>query len=301
MSELTSPRAIRWARRREGAARVWREYRQQRAGMIGLVLLLTIALLAITAPLFVDPRELSVTQATGGRMQPPGPGFPLGTDEVGRSVLMLTLWGTRVSLLVALTATVLAIIIGTVIGITSGHIGGTYAWIAMRISDWFMVLPGLVVAISLLAVMGRSLTTVIIVIALISWSGTARLIRAQTLSVQGRPYLERARALGAGNWHQMTRHILPNVMPLVLASATLTVPAAILTESALAFLGVGDPGVVSWGSILNRAWRNGAVSLGAWWYLLPPGFAILIVVLCFTLCGRALEAVLNPRLRGGAR
>jgi hypothetical protein len=143
-----------------------------------------------------------------------------------------------------------------------------------------------------------SVTTTIVVIALTSWAGTTRLVRAQTLSVQGRPYLERARALGAGHWHQMTRHILPNVLPLVLASATLLVPSAILTESALAWLGLGDPNVVSWGSILNRAWRNGAVSAGAWWYLLPPGFAILIVVSCFMMCGRALEAVINPRLRG---
>ncbi|GAB3662095.1 ABC transporter permease [Glycomyces tarimensis] len=293
-----SGRTLAWARRRQAAARVWRDYRSQRSGMVGLVLLGIIVLLAVTAPLLIDESQLSVTQATGGRMEPPSAEFPLGTDEVGRSLLALTLWGARLSLLMGLTATVVAIVIGTLVGITSGHIGGWYGWITLRVSDWFMVLPSLVVAIALLAVLGRSTTTTIIVIAIVSWSGTARLVRAQTLTVQARPYLERARALGAGHWHQMTKHILPNVLPLVLASATLLVPSAILMESSLAWLGLGDPNVVSWGSILNRASTNGAVSAQAWWYLLPPGLAILIVVASFMMCGRALEAVFNPRLRG---
>ncbi|MFC4337796.1 ABC transporter permease [Salininema proteolyticum] len=296
-----SPRALARRRRRESAARFWAQYRRQRAGVTGLILLSAIVLLALCAPLLADGSALSVTQATGGRMDPPSAGYPLGTDETGRSVLALTIWGSRLSLVIGLTATVMAVLIGTVLGLTSGHFGGWYAWIALRLSDWFMVLPGLVVAIALLAVLGRSVATTITVIALVSWAGTTRLVRAQTLSVQARPYLERARALGAGHWHQMTRHILPNVMPLVLASATLLVPTAILTESALAWLGLGDPNVVSWGSILNRAWSSGAVSARAWWYLLPPGLAILLVVSAFMMVGRALEAVLNPRLRGGGR
>ncbi|WP_026930392.1 ABC transporter permease [Glycomyces tenuis] len=295
-----SPRAVRRARRRRAVARAWRDYRAQRSGMVGLVVLGAIVLLALAAPLLIDASALSVTQATGGRMSPPSAEFPLGTDETGRSVLALTVWGTRLSLLIGLTATVAAILVGTLVGITSGHVGGWYGWIALRVSDWFMVLPSLVVAIALLAVLGRSFATTVAVIALVSWSSTARLVRAQTLTVQARPYLERARALGAGHWHQMTRHILPNVLPLVLASATLLVPSAILMESSLAWLGLGDPNVVSWGSILNRASSNGAVSAHAWWYLLPPGLAILIVVAAFMMCGRALEAVFNPRLRGEA-
>ncbi|GAB3228246.1 ABC transporter permease [Glycomyces halotolerans] len=295
-----SARALKWSRRRRAAARTWRDYRRQRSGMVGLVLLGCIVAIAVAAPLISDQSQLSVTAATGGRMEPPSAAYPLGTDEVGRSILALTIWGARLSLLIGLTATVVAIVIGTLVGVTSGHIGGWYGWVALRISDWFMVLPSLVVAIALLAVMGRSVATTVVVIAIVSWSGTARLVRAQTLTVRARPYLERARALGAGHWHQMTRHILPNVLPLVLASATLLVPSAILMESSLAWLGLGDPNVVSWGGILNRAWSNGAVSARAWWYLLPPGLAILIVVTAFMLCGRALEAVFNPRLRGEA-
>lgn len=295
-----SPRAVAWARRRRAAARAWRDYRGQRGGMVGLAVLGVIVLLALAAPFLVDESALSVTQATGGRLEPPSAEFWLGTDESGRSVLALTLWGTRLSLVIGLTATVAAILIGTLVGVTSGHVGGWYGWVALRVSDWFMVLPSLVVAIALLAVLGRSAATTVAVIAVVSWSGTARLVRAQTLTVQSRPYLERARALGAGHWHQMTRHVLPNVLPLVLASATLLVPSAILMESSLAWLGLGDPNVVSWGSILNRASGNGAVSARAWWYLLPPGLAILVVVAAFMMCGRALEAVFNPRLRGEA-
>src|SRR5690606_11835066 len=186
-----SPRAVAWARRRRAAARAWRDYRGQRGGMVGLAVLGVIVLLALAAPFLVDESALSVTQATGGRLEPPSAEFWLGTDESGRSVLALTLWGTRLSLVIGLTATVAAILIGTVVGVTSGHVGGWYGWVALRVSDWFMVLPSLVVAIALLAVLGRSAATTVAVIAIVSWSGTARLVRAQTLTVQSRPYLER--------------------------------------------------------------------------------------------------------------
>jgi peptide/nickel transport system permease protein len=146
-------------------------------------------------------------------------------------------------------------------------------------------------------VLGSSLLNVIVVIGVTSWPGTARLVRAQTLSVEARPYLERARVLGGGHWHQMSRHVLPNVMPLVLANTTLTVAIAILSETTLSFLGLGDPFRVSWGSMLDSAFSNGAISAGAWWYLLPPGLCVVAVVLAFTLVGRALENVLDPRER----
>lgn len=295
---LTSARAVAWARRRAALGRFWKEYRASRAGLVGLIGLGVIVLLALTAPIITDPADLDVTNATGGLLDPPSAEFPLGTDEVGRSILILTLWGTRVSLLVGVTATLLAMGIGTLVGVVAGHFGGPVSWVLMRVTDWFIVLPRLVLAIAMATVLGPSLVNIIIAIGLTSWAGTARLIRAQTLAVEGRPYLERSKALGAGHWHQMSRHVLPNVMPLVLASTTLEVASAVLAEATLAFLGLGDPSNVSWGTMLSKANVAGAVSAGAWWYLLPPGIAILIVVLCFTLCGRALEAVFNPRLRG---
>jgi peptide/nickel transport system permease protein len=285
-------------RRRAALADFWREYRTHRAGLIGLAILVVTIALALAAPLITDETGLDVTKSTGGNLDPPGNGFPLGTDEQGRSVLLLVIWGARISLLVGVTATLLAMVIGTLIGIAAGHFSGWFAAGLMRVTDWFMVLPRLVLAIALASVLGPSLTTIIIAIGVTSWPGTARLIRAQTLAVEARPYLERARALGAGHWHQMSRHVLPNVMPLVLASTTLEVASAILAEATLSFLGLGDPSRISWGTMLSRAYASGAVTAGSWWYLLPPGVAILVVVLAFTLCGRALEAVLNPRLRG---
>jgi len=166
----------------------------------------------------------------------------------------------------------------------------------MRITDWFLVMPTLVLAIVLATVMSRSLGTIVLAIGVTTWPTTARLVRAQTLAVESRPYIERAKALGGGHGHIMSRHVLPNVMPLILAQTTLIISSAILAEATLAFLGLGDPSVVSWGGLLQDAREAGAVSSGDWWYLVPPGIAIAVVALAFTLCGRAVESVLNPRL-----
>ena len=263
--------------------------------MAGLVVLGIFVLLALTAPLLFSPDELKVTEATGDVLSGPSPGYPLGTDEAGRSVLALLVWGTRVSLLVGISATVISMAIGTLVGISSGHFRGVSGGVLERVTDWFLVIPFLPLAIVLATVLGSSLLNVIVVIGVTSWPGTARLVRAQTLSVEARPYLERARVLGGGHWHQMSRHVLPNVMPLVLANTTLTVAIAILSETTLSFLGLGDPFRVSWGSMLDSAFSAGAISAGAWWYLLPPGLCVVAIVLAFTLVGRALENILDPR------
>lgn len=301
MTDPTAPptaRALAWTRRRRAAGQAWTQFRRHRGAVIALAALLITAAAAIAAPLLTDESTLDPTHAPGDRLEPPSARFWLGTDEVGRSVALLTLWGARVSLMVGVTATILAMLVGALAGVVAGHYGGAVSWLLMRVIDWFLVLPQLVLAIALAIVLGPSQATIVVAIAVTSWAGPARLVRSQTLAVEGQAYLERARALGAGHWHQMSRHILPNVMPLVLASTTLQVASAVLSEATLSFLGLGDPGRVSWGTMLSRANESGAVSYGAWWYLLPPGLAILAVVLCFTMCGRALEAVLNPRLRG---
>jgi len=182
-------------------------------------------------------------------------------------------------------------------GIASGHFVGIVGNGLSRITEWFLVIPFIPFAIVLATVLGHSFWVLIVVIGVTSWASTARLIRSQTLSIEGRPFIERARALGAGHWHQMTRHVLPNVMPLVFANTTLTVALSILAETTLSFLGLGDPFVVTWGSMLENAFQSGAIDNGAWWYLIPPGLAVVVVVLAFTLVGRALETILNPRLR----
>ncbi|WP_329160202.1 ABC transporter permease [Streptomyces anulatus] len=291
-----SPRALTRARRRQAVARFWRQYRTHRAGLVGLAVLAVIALLALTAPLLVGADSQSVTNAPGGPMEAPSGEFPLGTDQFGRSLLALMLWGTRVSLTVGLLAAFLSVAIGTLIGITAGHFKGWYATVIMRVTDWFLVMPTLVLAIALATVLSRSVWTTILAIGVTTWPTTARLVRAQTLSVESRPYIERSRALGGGHRHIMSRHVLPNVMPLVLAQTTLVISTAILTEATLAFLGLSDPTIVSWGGLLQDAREAGAVSSGNWWYLAPPGLAIAVVALAFTLCGRAIESVLNPKL-----
>jgi peptide/nickel transport system permease protein len=294
-----SPRAIARARRKAALQRFTRSFRRSRGGMIGLGIMLVFVAMALLAPLLFDRAELDVTQATAAPYLSPSPQHWLGTDDSGRDVLALVVWGARISLLVGLCATVLSMVIGTSVGIMSGHFRGVSGGALDRLTEWFLVIPYLPLAIVLATVLGKSLLVIIVVIGVTSWPGTARLIRAQTLSVGSRPYLERARALGGSNWHQMNRHVLPNVMPLVLANTTLAVSISILSETTLSFLGLGDPTAVSWGSILETAFNNGAISLGAWWYLAAPGICVVLVVVAFNLMGRAIESILDPKEETG--
>ena len=294
MTSVTT-RSIVWARRRRSFAQVWRQFRQSRTGMSGLAIFVVFAALALAAPILFDSSQLDVTKATGEVYAAPTARYWLGTDDAGRNVLALVVWGARISLLVGLCATVLSMFIGTAFGIASGHFRGLIGGVLDRLIDWFLVIPFLPLAIVLATVLGKSLLNIIIVIGVTSWPATARLIRAQTLSVEGRPYLERAKALGSSDLHQMTRHVLPNVMPLVLANTTLAVSISILSETTLSFLGLGDPTAVSWGTILDDAFSTGAISAGAWWYLAAPGVCVVLVVLAFNLVGRALEDIFDPR------
>jgi peptide/nickel transport system permease protein len=292
-----SPRQVTWRRRRASAARTWGEFRRHRSGMFGLIVLTVFAAVAVFAPLLADSSGLRVTEATGPVLGPPSSEYWLGTDQSGRSVLTLLIWGSRVSLFVGLLATAISMIIGTVLGLASGHYGGWFGGLLFRLTEWFLVIPFLPLAIVLASILGRSMFNIAFVIGITSWPGTALLIRSQTLSIEGRPFLERARVLGSGNWHQMSRHVLPNVMPMVLANTTLTVAIAILSETTLSFLGLGDPSHVSWGTMLDDAFTVGAMTTGAWWFFIPPGVCVILVVLGFTLIGQALEEIFNPRLR----
>jgi peptide/nickel transport system permease protein len=168
----------------------------------------------------------------------------------------------------------------------------------MAVDDWFLVIPFLPLAIVLAAVLGSSAMILAVVIGVTSWAGSGRILRAQVLSAKERTFVERSRALGAGSWHVVSRHVLPQVAPLILATATLTVPAVILSESALSFLGFGDRFRPSWGKMLDGALDSGAITLNRWNYYLPPGLCIMAVVLAFTVIGRSLERIFDPRLRG---
>lgn len=266
-----------------------------RAGVAGAVILVVAALVALVAPLVIGADALDVTRVTATPWQAPGFEYWLGTDHTGRSVTLLLLSGAGTSLFVGLTAAVLAVSIGTLVGILSGHFGGLLAGALLRVTDFFLVIPALVLAIALSTVLPRGLGTIVLAIGLTSWPSTARMVRAQTLTIEARPFVERARALGGGHGHVIGRHVLPSVVPLVLVNATLAVASAIVAESTLAFLGLGDPTRISWGAMLHQAQLHGAVPQRAWWFLLPPGVAIVVVVLAFTLVGRALEAVVTPK------
>lgn len=291
-----TPRQVTRRRRVMGARRTWASFRSHRSGLFGLGLLTFFILVAICAPLLADPESIEVTKATGGVLESPGD-YLLGTDENGRSMMALLIWGSRISLFVGILATLISMVIGTLVGLASGFFEGWPARILYRFTEWFLVIPFVPLAIVLATVLGRSLINIVIVIGITGWAGTAMLIRSQTLSIRERPYVERARLLGAGRWHQMSRHVLPNVMPMVFANTTLTVALAILAETTLSFLGLGDPTRVSWGTLLDSAFGVGAMTTGAWWYIVPPGVCVVLVVLAFTLVGQALEEVFNPRLR----
>jgi peptide/nickel transport system permease protein len=272
-------------------------FAKNKMGVAGLAILTVFVTLALLADVLVPEARLSVTNAPGAPLEPPSSRFWLGTDELGRSVLDLVIQGSQISLLVGFLATAISMLIGALVGIAAGYFGGWIGALLMRVTDWFLVIPFLPLAIVLAAILGRSLFVIALVIALVTWPGTARVVRAQVLSLKERPYVERARALGANHRQIIARHILPNVFPLIFANTILVVAVAILTETTLSFLGLGDPFSVSWGSILESAFAEGAISLGAWWYLVPPGLCIVLVVLGFTMCGYAFDEILDPRLR----
>lgn len=295
-------RAIVWQRRRVATTRFLRNFAQHKTGMWGVGILIFFILVALTAPLLFPEHLLDPNQnLDNAKFCSPELNFYylLGCDDLGRSVMAELAWGARPSLLVGIIASIIAMVIGTLVGIASGHFRGLMGGGMERLTDWFLVLPFVPLVIVLQAVLGQTaLWVTIVVLGVTSWPGTARLVRAQTLSVEARPYIERAKVLGNSDWAQMTHHVLPNVMPLVIANTTLTVAIVILSMTTLAFLGLLDPTVISWGGMLDAADASGAALLKpiAWWFLVPPGLSVIAVVLAFTLIGRTLEIVLNPRL-----
>jgi peptide/nickel transport system permease protein len=287
-----------------------RRFVTRRDGLVGGLILVVFALLAAAPDLLVGPLETAVT-ATGDRFAEPSGAHLFGTDRLGRDMLNLTVHGTRVSMVIGLLATLITVLIGTLIGIVAGFVGGVVDTVLMRLSDFFLVLPTFVLALILAPIlldivgsqaqivgMRMTLVVIVVVIGITSWASTARIIRSQTLSLRERAFVDRARVVGAGPGWIMRRHILPNVLNLVVANTVLTFAGAVLTETTLSFIGLGDPFQPSWGQLLNQAQADGAASLGAWWVLAPPGLAIILVVLAFTLAGAALDDVLNPRVRG---
>ncbi len=264
-------------------------------GMIGVVILFIFLGIAVLSPILIkfDPSAFS-----SNRFAPPTPWHHwLGTDEVGRDVFSELMYGTRVSLLVGVLASAISVMVGGLIGLLAGYYSGIQDEALMRFTDIFLVIPQLPFMLLIASLAGPSLVNIILVIGLLSWPSTARIVRSQVITIKERTFIERARAIGASEAHIIRKHVLPNVIPLMFANTILIIAVAILTESTLAFLGLGDPLVLSWGSMLHYSFTSLAMSNGAWWYFVPPGLCIALVVLGFTFLGYAMDEILNPKLR----
>jgi peptide/nickel transport system permease protein len=275
----------------------WHSFKRQYMGLLGLVMLVATILVAIFAPVLApyDPKA-SVKVTIDNIYSPPSAEHRLGTDDAGKDVLTNLIYGARVSLIVGFFAAFIALVIGGLVGIVAGFYGGKVENTLMRFTDILLVIPDLPLMIILVAILGRNLWIIIVVLGILSWTSTARVVRSQTLSVKERKFVQRARAIGGGNMYIIRRHIFPLVFPLMVVNAVLVISAAIYNESVLGFLGLGDPTRLSWGQMLQFAFSRGAMSAGAWWALVPPGLVIVWVVLGLTLLGNGLERVFNPRL-----
>jgi peptide/nickel transport system permease protein len=221
----------------------------------------------------------------------------LGTTEQGSDVFSQVLAGARVSIVVGFAAAVISAVLGATVGLLGGYFGGWTDRSLDAFENWFLVIPQIPLMIVLARLLEPSLTVLIAVIGLTSWAGTGRIVRAQVLTLRERAFVERARALGASDGYIIRTHILPNTLPLIFANTVLIVAVAILAEAALAFLGLGDPTRISWGTMLENAFSSGAPSAGAWWYVIPPGLCITLLVLSVSILGYLFEEYVNPRLR----
>ena len=271
---------------------------RNRLGVVGSVMLALAILTAVLAPWIApyDP-EASTEVSIEDIYARPTAAHWLGTDDGGKDVFSAFIYGSRVSLVVGFAASLISMIVGGVVGLVAGFYGGRLGNLLMRLTDIFLVIPDLPLMIVIVAIVGPSLWNIILVIGLLGWTGTARIVRAQALSLRERQFVTRARAIGAGNLHILRRHILPLVLPLMVANTVLVISLSILSESTLSFLGLGDPTTLSWGGMLNFAFTRGAISAGAWWALVAPGLGIVWVVLSCTLVGNTLEEAFNPRLQ----
>jgi peptide/nickel transport system permease protein len=267
-----------------------------RQTVFGLAVIVFFVVIAVLAP---DIVPHSTTQQTGPVYGAPNAHHLLGTDDGGIDMLSEVIYGARVSMLVGFAASLVAMVLGGVVGVLSGYFGGKTDIVLMRITDYFLVIPDVPLMIVAAAIFGRSLLNIIIIIGVIYWTSTARLLRAQVKSLRERVYVQRARSLGAGHSRLIRSHIMPQIAPLIVANTVLTIATAIFAETYISFLGLGDPSAISWGKLIQNSLTGGAVFHSAWWAIIPPGACVTVVILACTMVGQALEDSLNPRLRVG--
>jgi peptide/nickel transport system permease protein len=290
----------------------WRETARallrSRRGQVGFVLLAAFAIMAIFGHLLAkqDPNAASsFSTSAAENLQSPSSAHWLGTDESGRDVLSEILYAAPITLTVGLAAAIISTLIGTFVGVIAGYFGGWTDRLLMALDDWVLVLPFIPTAIVIASLLGKRASgwplgresVLILVIGGLGWAGTSRIVRSQVLTLRERDYIRRARVLGSPDRTIMLRHILPGVIPLVLANAVLYVSISVLAETTLSFLGLGDPTNFSWGQMLNDAYTAGAMTDGKWAYFLPPGICVTLLAMSFSLSGNALEEIVNPSSR----
>jgi len=277
----------------------WELFSESLMGKVGLAIVLAIVLMGVFAP-YLAPYPYD--QWSDQMNSPPSIEHPLGTNNYGQDLLSRIIWGSQISLIVGFTAAALSVAIGTLIGIASGYYGGAPDSVLMRITDVFLSIPTLPLMLIFAALFGKGLLNIILALSILGWTGTARMVRSQTLSLKERPITEAAEAIGASDVHIIGYHILPNVLPLILANMVLGIVNAVLGEAGLSFLGFGVPfGPPSWGIILYWARVRGALLNNYWWWIITPGLLIMLLVLGFAFLSHALDQILNPRLRGRKR
>lgn len=272
-------------------ANSWKLYRRNKLAVATLVILIAIACMGLLAPL----APYGPFESLGEPLVPPGSKHFMGTDELGRDIFCQVLYGCRISMFIAVIATLFSVILSMIIGSIAGYFGGLVDDVLMRITDFFQILPRFVLAVVMAALLGPSLWNIIFVIGVIEWPRAARLLRSQILYLREEPFVEAARALGSGDLWIIFREILPNALFILIIDSSLTVGHAVLLESGLSFLGLSDPTVMSLGYILNRALDTLRL---AWHPALFPGIFIFLIVFCSSIIGDWLNDILNPRVRG---
>ena len=270
----------------------WKRFSRNRSALLGLVILIAVVFVASIASIIYpeDPFRLAGKPLSGPGLN----GFILGSDSLGRDVASGIAHGAKTSLLIGLIATLAAVFIGIIFGAFAGYYGGRIDDLLMRITEIFQTIPSFVFAILLVAIMKPSIESIVIAITVVSWPGVARLVRAEFLSIKNREFVQACHTLGMGDLRIMLREILPNCLSPIIVIGSLMVATAILIESGLAFLGLGDPNIMSWGFQIGA---GRTMLRSAWWVCTFPGIAILITVLAINLVGEGLNDALNPRLR----
>ena len=291
----------------------WERTKRHRLSVLGLAFIIFLIVMALIGPLFTqDPTKVNFQEKnlppvgftiqqsvydlkTGNFIEWEDPGtwqHPLGTDDKGRDMLAMLVSGARVSLQVGMLATLIAILIGTIMGVVSAYLGGVADMALMRFTDVMMTFPFFLLLVFIIFIFGPSLAFIILAIGLTGWTGTARLVRSEALSLRTREFIMASKSLGASDSRIVFRHLIPNVLSTVIVIATLSIPGVILAEAALSFIGLGDPTVTSWGMVLNAGQRSLDT---AWWIAVEPGFMLFLTVLAFNFLGDGIRDAFDPR------